>query len=121
MRSRSRIHFSRSVGKARLSASRWPIQCHPIHHLRENEMVLSVAHLPNACVRTLPILANPIEAAPHSDPHVVRNRTDVFVVQIERVHELTVNIGLELRSGSIADADRSRTAISLPVIQVLFR
>src|SRR5215831_17023998 len=72
------------------------IQCYPIHHLRENEMVLSVAHLPNACVRTLPILANPIEAAPHSDPHVVRNRTDVFVVQIERVHELTVNIGLEL-------------------------
>src|SRR5262249_58200814 len=87
------------------------IQCDPIHDVRIHKMILLVSHLPNTCIRTLPILADPIEATTDLDPHIVRNRADIFVVEVERIHQLTVNIRLELRDGGIADANWSRFAI----------
>ena len=97
------------------------IQRDPIHDFRIDKMGFPVAHLPDACVRTLPILADPVQAATDPHPHIVGDRADIFVIEVERVHEFTVNIRLELGSGRIADANRSGFAVSLPVIHSLLR
>jgi len=38
------------------------IQRNPVHDLGVGEMLFPIAHLPNACVGTLPILADPFQA-----------------------------------------------------------
>src|SRR6266508_3059413 len=47
------------------------IQRNPIHDLRVNEMLLPIAHLPNACVRALAILAQPLHPSADLYPHIV--------------------------------------------------
>src|SRR3974377_2352856 len=84
-------------------------------------MLLTIAHLPEPRVRTLPILADPVQAAANPDPRIVRDGAHVLVIQVERIHELAIDIKLELRNGCIADAYRGRSPISLPVVQTLLR
>src|SRR5262249_40202130 len=53
-------------------------------------------------------------------PTVIADRLDVFVVEVRRVHQLAVNIELQLVMGGIPDPDRSRPAIPLQVVQRFF-
>src|SRR5262245_40039568 len=82
-------------------------------------MSFLAAHLPDARVVPLPVIADPIQPVTDFDPSVGCDRANVFVVEVERVHELTVNVRLKLRNRGVADAYRSRAAISLPVLQAL--
>src|SRR5450432_1796204 len=82
-------------------------------------MFLAIAHLPNAGIRKLPVLANPFETVANLYPNIVGGGADVFVGQIKRVHEFAVDVSLELRNSCIADAYRPGTPITLPVIQRL--
>src|SRR5260370_39214371 len=82
-------------------------------------MLFPIAHLPNARVGTLPVLANPFHALADLDPHIVGEGADVLVAQVNRVHHLAIDIHLDLRNRGIADAHGSRPAISLPVFQDL--
>src|SRR6516165_2195161 len=84
-------------------------------------MLLTIAHFPETCVRTLPIVTNPVQPAANPDQRIVRDRAHVLVVQVKRIHKLAVDIKLELRNGSIANTYRGRSPISLPVVQTLFR
>src|ERR1700740_2286189 len=84
-------------------------------------MLLTIAHLPEPCVRALPIFTNPVQPAANPDPRIVSDGAHVLVVQVKRIHELAIDVKLELRNGSIADAYRARSPIPLPVVQTLFR
>src|ERR1017187_2812724 len=80
-------------------------------------MFLTIAHLPDASVRELPVLADPLEASAHLHPNVVRGGTYVLVRQVKRVHEFAVDVSLELRNSCVSDAHGSGRSIPFPVIQ----
>src|SRR5208282_4985348 len=82
-------------------------------------MLPAIAHLPNAGVRALPVLANPLKTIADFYPNVVGGGADVLVGQVKRVHELAVDVSLELRNSGIADAHRSGGSIAFPMIQRL--
>src|SRR5215472_2474625 len=83
-------------------------------------MLFTIAHLPESRIRALPVFANPIQPTANPYPRIVCNGAHIFVVQKKRIHKLPIDIKLELRHGSIADAYRTRSTISFPAIQGLF-
>src|SRR5260370_42239428 len=97
------------------------IQRHPVHYLRINEMLLAIPHLPNSRVRRLPVLADPIEPGADSHPEIVVDRTDVLVVEVQRIENFAVDVVLILFDRFISNAHVPRLAISLPMIQSLLR
>src|SRR6266567_3445857 len=80
-------------------------------------MFFAIAHLPDASIRKLPVLADPLKTIADLYPNVVGGGTHIFVGQIKCVHELTVDVSLELRNSGIADTHRSGPSIAFPVIQ----
>jgi len=50
-------------------------------------------------------------------PAVVPDRGGVLVVQVHRVHQLAVDVELELRIGPVADPHRPRAAVAVEVRQ----
>ena len=80
------------------------IERDPVHQLRVDEILFAVAHFPDAFVGLLPVVAEPVEAMANADPEIVGDRGDIFVVEVERVHEFAVDVGLILRDGGVADA-----------------
>src|SRR6266853_5358937 len=82
-------------------------------------MFLAIAHFPNAGVRTLPVFADPLKTIADLHPNVVGGGADVLVGEIKRVHELPIDVSLELRNSCIADANRPGFSIAFPVIQRL--
>src|SRR5579871_3214095 len=82
-------------------------------------MLFPIAHLPNACVGALPVLANPVEAFADLSPRIICDRADVLVTEIDRVHDLAINVHLDLRNRGITDAHGAGSAIALPVFQDL--
>src|SRR5437899_9674623 len=82
-------------------------------------MFLPIAHLPNAGIRKLPVFADPFKPTTDLQPNVVRGGTHVLVGQVKRVHELAVDVSLELRNGVVADAHWAGPLIAFPVIQLL--
>ena len=73
-----------------------PIQRNPALDFRIHKMLLSPAHLPDAIVGSHPIVGHPIQHLPNLGPHIVGNRCPIFVIQINRIHELAVNVELQL-------------------------
>src|ERR1700688_688175 len=63
----SAVGWKRSlVGQAKTT-----IQSNPVHDFRINKMFLSIAHLPDAGVRELPVLADPLQASANLHPNIV--------------------------------------------------
>ena len=79
-------------------------------------MVPATPHLPDAFVWLLPIVTEPVQTAPETDPRVIADGHDVFVVQVERIQQLPENIELQLRACAIADPDGPGTSIAVKVI-----
>src|SRR6516164_9169732 len=83
-------------------------------------MLLTIAHLPQPSVGTLPSFTDPVQPTANPDPRIVGDRAHVLVKQVKRIHKLAIDIKLELRNGSIANAYRARSPVSLPVVQTFF-
>ena len=77
----------------------------PAHDARVGEVLLAAAHFPDAFVGLLPFLADKLDEARELHPEIAGDRRSAFVVKIDGVHELAVDIELELAGGAIADAD----------------
>ena len=95
------------------------IDRHPAHHARVEELLPPAAHLPDALVGLAPVLAHPVDQPDDVHPRVVRDRRAVLVVQVHRVHQLAVDVELEVRVGGVADAHRARAHVALEVRQRL--
>ena len=65
-----------------------------------------------------PVLAHPVEQPLDRAPHVVRERRAVLVVQIDRVHQLAVDVELQVLAGGVADAHRPRAAVAVEVVEL---
>ena len=57
-------------------------------------MPTAAAHFPDAFVRLLPVLTEPIKLFPDARPQFIPDRHHMFVVQIHCVEELTVDVQL---------------------------
>ena len=105
-------------GERALVGQAWrAIHGDPAHDLRVHKIAWSTAHLPNGLVFILPVLANPIGKPAQVDPELVRDRGRVFVIEVERVHQLAVDIELELLGGSVSDADGAGSFVPFPMIE----
>ena len=93
-----------------------PIQCDPALHFRVDKVLLSAANLPDAVVGARPVV-RPNPASGEVGPNVVSDRRSVLVVQINRIHQLAIDVELQLRRGGVADAHRTRAAIALQVVE----
>src|SRR3989454_3520136 len=92
---------------------------HPAHHPRVEELLPSAAHLPDALVRLAPVGADPVDQPDDVRPGVVPDGRAVLVVQVDGVHQLAVDVELEVVEGGVADTDRTRAHVALEVGQGL--
>src|SRR5687768_17044237 len=88
------------------------IDRHPAHQAGVEKFLAAATHFPNSLVRLLPVFADPINEADEVLPKVMRDRRAPFIVEINGVQELAMDVELELIPGGIADANRLRAAIS---------
>src|ERR1700747_714930 len=56
-----------------------------------------------------------------ANPEIVGDRANVLVGEVERIHQLAVNVGLVLLGGCVADADRGGAHVALPERENFFR
>ncbi len=96
-----------------------PVDGDPAHELRVDEVAPSAANLPDPFVGFVPVIAHVIEQALQLAPQVIGDRSAVFVVEIDRIEQLAVDIQLGLLKRAVSDANRPRAPVSLEVIQGL--
>ena len=82
-------------------------------------MLRAAAHLPDALVLALPVVADPVDHAADPQPRVVADRLAVLVEQIDRVQQLAVDVELQLVVGAVADPHRTRAHVAVEVIEHL--
>ncbi len=82
-------------------------------------MLLPATDLPDPLVLALPVIADPVDELAQMGPQVVGDRGPVLVEQVDRVHELAVDVELELVVGAVTDPDRARAVVTIQVIQGL--
>ena len=77
--------------------------------------MLTTACLPNPIVLTVPMVTDPIQQTCQSHPQVMGDGFTVFVIEIDRIHELAINIELELVGGTVANTHGRRLSVALQV------
>jgi len=90
-----------------------PVEGHPAHHSREDELLPASAHLPDALVRPVPVRGEPVHQPHEVRPGVVPHGRAILVVQVHGVHQLAVDVEVEVVEGSVADADRPGSHVAL--------
>jgi hypothetical protein len=63
----------------------------------------------------LPVVTNPIETTTDAHPEIVGDRTDIFVGEVERIHQLAVDVSLVLIGSGVADTDGRRAHVAFPM------
>ena len=80
-------------------------------------MAAPAAHLPDALVGLRPVVAHPVGEAAQVLPEVVADRGAVLVVEVDGVHQLAVDVELELLHRAVADAHRARALVAGEVLE----
>jgi hypothetical protein len=80
----------------------------------------SAAHFPDALVLPAPVAGHPIDQLAEVLPGIVADRGGVLVVQVGRVHQLAIDVQLQLLVGGVPDPDRLRPHVAVEVRQFLF-
>ena len=98
-----------SVGgkRALVRQAQTAVQGNPRHDLGIDKVPAAAAHFPDAFVLSFPVVAKPVDEAAQAQPAVVADGFDVFVVEINRVHQFAVDVELELPVGRVADSNRA--------------
>src|SRR5207245_2392642 len=91
------------------------IEGDPAHNPGMEKLMLPPAHLPNSVVFRVPMITDPIQQPCQIYPQVVRDGFAIFVIEIDGVHQLAINIELKLVSGTVADAHGCRLLVALQV------
>src|SRR5438046_7700794 len=80
----------------------------------------AAADLPNAFVRPTPIVAHEVNETGEVQPEIVRDRLAELIIDVHRVHELAIDIQLQLVMSAVADADGTGLAVSFKMPQRRF-
>ena len=75
----------------------------------------TATRFPDAFVLEVPMGTEPIEHACQVGPQIISDRLTVFVVQIDRIHQLAVDVELQLAICLVANAYGRRLAVALEV------
>src|SRR5215216_5831417 len=84
-------------------------------------MLSTAANLPDPLVLALPVIADPVDQSPQASPQLIPDGVSILVVEVDGVHQLAVDVELQLVVGAVPDPDRARTTVTLQVIQGLLR
>ena len=76
-------------------------------------MLSAATYFPNALIGPPPVIAQPVDQVTQMHPEVVRDGIAVLVGQIHGIHELAVDVQLQLVIRAVTDADRTRTFVTL--------
>ena len=120
MVSRTSYQREKGAGTERLFARRMARSIATQHITREyQEIQAPASHFPNAFVRFPPVQAHPVDQPDDTHPCIVLPIGDPYLsYRYTRVHELAVDIELEMGVGGVADAHRTRTHVAFEVGQL---
>src|SRR5215213_2447830 len=116
-------HFQPSLAVggegALVSESQATVYGDPAHELRVDEVPPPASDLPDSLIFTSPVVADPVDQPAQVGPQLVPDGVTVLVVEVDSVHQLTVDVQLQLVVGTVADPDRPRAPVALQVLQGL--
>lgn len=93
----------------------------PAHHAAVCEVLAAAAGLPDALVRPVPVVGEPVQRPGQRLPSPVRGLLRDLQALGHRGEGLAVDVQLELVDGAVADADGGGAAIALEVFECLLR
>ncbi|RMS09672.1 hypothetical protein ALP72_05644 [Pseudomonas coronafaciens pv. coronafaciens] len=96
------------------------IQRHPAHQPRMQKVLIAAAHFPNAHIAVIPVLAHVIYLTHHMFPAFMGDCVTVLVGQVNGVHQLAVDVQLDLLVRFITNTHWLRTAVAGEVIEMFF-
>ena len=96
-----------------LSQANGAIQCYPRHQAAVGEVLAASSGLPDAFLRLIPVLAEPVDYVRQSGPEFVPHLQAVDVGEMDGIHRLAVDVELQLIGRAVADSYRARAAIAL--------
>ena len=70
------------------------IEGYPAQQLGVYEGLAATAHFPDPFIWKLPVLADPTEQATKMGPQIIRDRSAIFGVQIDRIEQFAVDVQL---------------------------
>src|SRR5215212_1661157 len=104
---------------ALVSESQATVYGDPAHELRVDEVPPPASDLPDSLIFTSPVVADPVDQPAQVGPQLVPDGVTVLVVEVDSVHQLTVDVQLQLVVGTVADPDRPRAPVALQMLQSL--
>src|SRR5262249_47455816 len=88
------------------------VERRPDHHLGERELLSYGADLPHALVGLVPVALEPVQARLLHRPRVVIDVEPGAARDVQRVHQLAVDVELALPRGGGADPDGPRARVA---------
>ena len=89
------------------------VQSYPEHDLGVEEVLDLATGFPNGHVLFVPDFDHVVDHAADGQPLVIGDGVSVFVVEIDTIQELAVDIRLSVEDGCVAHADRSASFVSV--------
>ncbi len=96
-----------------------PVERDPAHHLGIDEVIRAAADFPDPRILLPPDLDHGLAHGAQKRPHLHADFADVVRQAQRRVHELAVDVELQLVVGAVADAHRARLLVALEVTELL--
>src|SRR5260370_531868 len=88
------------------------IECNPAHEAPIQKLPPTAAHLPNALAGPTPIVCQPLHRTRDAQPSLPGYLFTVFVRKVQCVHQLSVDVELQLLLRCIAYANRCGATIT---------
>lgn len=92
------------------------IEGHPAHQARMDKVPGATTYLPDAFIGFLPMFTQPAEETAQVYSQIIGNSI-VAVIDVDGIHQFTVDIELLLFISAIADTHRSALTVSFQVIK----
>ena len=91
------------------------IEGDPAHNAGMEKFMLPPAHFPDPVIFRVPMITDPIQQTCQIHPQVMGDGFAIFVIEIDCIHQLAINVELQLVSGTVANAHRRRLLVALQV------
>ena len=120
MRSRAVLQRRMSAGRPRWRATPdRALDRDPARQLGVGVVAAAAARLPDPLVGLVPVVYQPLEVAGELQPAVVVEGQPVLVAEVDGVHQLAVDVELQLGCRAVADPHRRRAHVALQVRELL--
>src|SRR5215208_5968313 len=82
-----------------------PVDGDPAHESGVHEVPAAAPGLPDPFVLDLPVVADPVDQGPKVGPQFVGDGGAVLVIEVDGIHQLAVDIELQLVVGAVSEPD----------------